>query len=73
MNKITPFLWFNDNAEDAAELYLSVGSSVCGRRTELAKASLQVWTNRRRCSSCKSTMARTARERYCRLDGMKRG
>ena len=24
MNKITPFLWFNDNAEDAAEFYLSV-------------------------------------------------
>lgn len=23
MNKITPFLWFNDNAEDAAEFYLS--------------------------------------------------
>ena len=24
MNKIAPFLWFNDNAEDAAEFYLSV-------------------------------------------------
>ena len=24
MNKIAPFLWFNDNAEDAAECYLSV-------------------------------------------------
>lgn len=24
MNKITPFLWFNNNAEDAAEFYLSV-------------------------------------------------
>jgi len=24
MNKITPFLWFNDNAENAAEFYLSV-------------------------------------------------
>jgi hypothetical protein len=24
MNKITPFLWFDDNAEDAAEFYLSV-------------------------------------------------
>jgi predicted 3-demethylubiquinone-9 3-methyltransferase (glyoxalase superfamily) len=24
MNKITPFLWFNDNAEDAAEFYPSV-------------------------------------------------
>ena len=24
MNKITPFLWFNDNAEDAAAFYLSV-------------------------------------------------
>lgn len=24
MSKITPFLWFNDNAEDAAEFYLSV-------------------------------------------------
>lgn len=24
MNKITPFLWFNDNAADAAEFYLSV-------------------------------------------------
>ncbi|HEY8997321.1 MAG TPA: VOC family protein [Edaphobacter sp.] len=23
MNKITPFLWFNDNAEEAAEFYLS--------------------------------------------------
>lgn len=24
MNKITPFLWFNDNAEEAANFYLSV-------------------------------------------------
>lgn len=24
MNNITPFLWFNDNAEEAAEFYLSV-------------------------------------------------
>ena len=24
MNKITPFLWFNDNAEKAAQFYLSV-------------------------------------------------
>jgi predicted 3-demethylubiquinone-9 3-methyltransferase (glyoxalase superfamily) len=24
MNKLAPFLWFNDNAEEAAELYLSV-------------------------------------------------
>ena len=24
MNKIAPFLWFNDNAEEAAEFYLSV-------------------------------------------------
>ena len=24
MSKITPFLWFNDNAEDAASFYLSV-------------------------------------------------
>ena len=24
MNQITPFLWFNDNAEEAAEFYLSV-------------------------------------------------
>jgi len=24
MNKLTPFLWFNDNAEDAALFYLSV-------------------------------------------------
>lgn len=24
MNKVTPFLWFNDNAEDAAAFYLSV-------------------------------------------------
>lgn len=24
MNKITPFLWFNDNAEDAANFYFSV-------------------------------------------------
>ncbi|MEZ5399682.1 MAG: VOC family protein [Bryobacteraceae bacterium] len=24
MSKITPFLWFNDNAEEAAEFYLSV-------------------------------------------------
>jgi predicted 3-demethylubiquinone-9 3-methyltransferase (glyoxalase superfamily) len=24
MNKITPFLWFNDSAGDAAEFYLSV-------------------------------------------------
>src|SRR3954451_16441335 len=23
MNKITPFLWFNDNAEEAADFYLS--------------------------------------------------
>ncbi len=24
MNKVTPFLWFNDNAEEAADFYLSV-------------------------------------------------
>lgn len=24
MSKITPFLWFNDNAEEAADFYLSV-------------------------------------------------
>ena len=24
MQKITPFLWFNDNAEEAAEFYMSV-------------------------------------------------
>jgi predicted 3-demethylubiquinone-9 3-methyltransferase (glyoxalase superfamily) len=24
MNKLSPFLWFNDNAEEAAEFYLSV-------------------------------------------------
>lgn len=24
MNKITPFLWFNNNAEEAAEFYLSI-------------------------------------------------
>ena len=24
VNKLTPFLWFNDNAEEAAEFYLSV-------------------------------------------------
>jgi predicted 3-demethylubiquinone-9 3-methyltransferase (glyoxalase superfamily) len=24
MNKITPFLWFNDNAEDAANFYFSI-------------------------------------------------
>ena len=24
MNKVSPFLWFNDNAEEAAEFYLSV-------------------------------------------------
>ena len=24
MNKISPFLWFNDNAEEAAEFYLSI-------------------------------------------------
>ncbi len=24
MNKITPFLWFNDNAEDVANFYLSI-------------------------------------------------
>jgi predicted 3-demethylubiquinone-9 3-methyltransferase (glyoxalase superfamily) len=24
MNKITPFLWFNDNAEEAADFYLSI-------------------------------------------------
>lgn len=27
MNKITPFLWFNDNAEEAAEFYLAVFQS----------------------------------------------
>jgi len=26
MNKLAPFLWFNDNAEEAAEFYLSVFS-----------------------------------------------
>src|ERR1039457_2249297 len=49
------------------------GSSVGGRLTEVATARLQVWTKRRRCSSCKSTMARTARERYGRLDDIRRG
>ncbi len=24
MNKLAPFLWFNDNAEDAANFYLNV-------------------------------------------------
>jgi len=24
MNKVSPFLWFNDNAEEAAQFYLSV-------------------------------------------------
>jgi predicted 3-demethylubiquinone-9 3-methyltransferase (glyoxalase superfamily) len=24
MNKLAPFLWFNENAEEAAEFYLSV-------------------------------------------------
>ena len=24
MNKITPFLWFNNNAEEAADFYLTV-------------------------------------------------
>ncbi len=24
MNKVAPFLWFNDNAEEAAEFYLSI-------------------------------------------------
>jgi predicted 3-demethylubiquinone-9 3-methyltransferase (glyoxalase superfamily) len=24
MNKLAPFLWFNDNAEEAAEFYLSI-------------------------------------------------
>jgi predicted 3-demethylubiquinone-9 3-methyltransferase (glyoxalase superfamily) len=24
MNKVAPFLWFDDNAEEAAEFYLSV-------------------------------------------------
>jgi predicted 3-demethylubiquinone-9 3-methyltransferase (glyoxalase superfamily) len=24
MNKVAPFLWFNDNAEEVAEFYLSV-------------------------------------------------
>ncbi len=33
MNKITPFLWFNDNAEDAAEFYLSVFPEAKGART----------------------------------------
>ena len=27
MNKVAPFLWFDDNAEEAAEFYLSVFST----------------------------------------------
>jgi predicted 3-demethylubiquinone-9 3-methyltransferase (glyoxalase superfamily) len=36
MNKITPFLWFNDNAEEAAAFYLSVFPE--GRKLEELRA-----------------------------------
>jgi ribonuclease T2 family protein len=39
----------------------------------LIQHSRHVWTNRRRCSSCNSTIPRTARERYGRLDDTSRG
>ncbi|HEY3738785.1 MAG TPA: VOC family protein [Bryobacteraceae bacterium] len=43
MNKITPFLWFNDNAEDAAEFYLSVFSSNAKRVSELRSSGTGPW------------------------------
>jgi predicted 3-demethylubiquinone-9 3-methyltransferase (glyoxalase superfamily) len=36
MNKITPFLWFEDNAEEAVEFYLSIFKS--GRRLHELRA-----------------------------------
>jgi predicted 3-demethylubiquinone-9 3-methyltransferase (glyoxalase superfamily) len=30
MNKLAPFLWFNDNAEEAAEFYLSIFAHASG-------------------------------------------
>lgn len=36
MNKITPFLWFNDNAEAAADFYLSIFPS--GRKLDEFRA-----------------------------------
>ena len=42
MNKVTPFLWFDNNAEDAAEFYLSVfpGAKKVG---ELRSAGVGPW------------------------------
>ncbi|MDQ1547931.1 MAG: hypothetical protein QOH69_2835 [Actinomycetota bacterium] len=34
MHKITPFLWFEDGAEDAANLYVAIFSGTLGERRE---------------------------------------
>ncbi len=38
MNKITPFLWFNGNAENAAEFYLSAFPETKRRGSYVRKA-----------------------------------
>jgi predicted 3-demethylubiquinone-9 3-methyltransferase (glyoxalase superfamily) len=43
MSKITPFLWFNDNAEDAAEFYLSVFPQA-KKLAELRSSGVGPWT-----------------------------
>ena len=42
MDKITPFLWFNDNAEEAAEFYLSVFPEV-KKIAELRSSGVGPW------------------------------
>ncbi len=37
MQKITPFLWFNDQAEEAANFYISIFSSASGKDTKILK------------------------------------
>lgn len=49
MNKITSFLWFNDNAEDAAEFYLLCISENAGAG-ELRSSGAGTWPARSRLS-----------------------
>ena len=42
MQKITPFLWFNDNAEEAINFYVSIFSAGGGSDEDEQKAKGQV-------------------------------
>jgi len=39
MKKITPFLWFDTQAEEAAKFYVSVFSGVKGKKSRIVKTS----------------------------------